>query len=314
MVGMINELSPEELEKIPKEEFGEDTKAMQKDIKHLEDWIKKSPHLQNIRKDEVFLKVFLRGCKYSLERTKEKIDFHYTVRGTAREWFGNWDPLLPNIQKVMDAGIMTPLRGYDKHGRFAILSRIGNFDPATMSPDDMLKANLMMMETAMKGNMQAVLRGVVIIQDMSGATLSHATAFSIPLIKKIHTVFQEAYPTHPKAMHVLNLPPVMEKLHEMASSFQKKKMKDRQKIHPKGDFSGLHADVGIEVLPKEYGGTNDSIEDHVKYWRQEAENARDYLMLQSSYMTDESRRPGGKPKGYADIFGIEGSFRKLEID
>ncbi len=29
MVGMINELSPEELEKIPKEEFGEDTKAME---------------------------------------------------------------------------------------------------------------------------------------------------------------------------------------------------------------------------------------------------------------------------------------------
>ena len=31
-------------------------------------------------------------------------------------------------------------------------------------------------------------------------------------------------------------------------------------------------------------------------------------------MTEETRRPGGKPKGYADIFGIEGSFRKLEID
>ena len=42
--------------------------------------------------------MFLRGCKFSLERTKEKLDFHHAVRGGLPSWFADWDPRLPAVQ------------------------------------------------------------------------------------------------------------------------------------------------------------------------------------------------------------------------
>lgn len=37
--------------------------------------------------DDQWLVTFLRGCKYSLERTKEKLDNFYTIRSTIPEMY-----------------------------------------------------------------------------------------------------------------------------------------------------------------------------------------------------------------------------------
>jgi hypothetical protein len=32
------------------------------------------------------------------------------------------------------------------------------------------------------------------------------------------------------------------------------------------------------------------------------------------YRSDEKKRPGGRPKTQEDLFGLEGSFRQLNVD
>ncbi len=49
------------------------------------------------------------------------------------------------------------------------------------------------------------------------------------------------------------------------------------------------------------------------YWKKKLEDNRDFLLQQEKYRSDESKRPG-KPKTTEEIFGIEGSFRKLNVD
>lgn len=54
--------------------------------------------------DDQFLVAFLRGCKHSLERTKEKLDTYYTIRTAIPEFFNNRNPLDQKLQDIMSHG------------------------------------------------------------------------------------------------------------------------------------------------------------------------------------------------------------------
>jgi len=311
--GVLNALNADELQAAAVAELAEDPKQLQEMMKILRDWIDKSPHLHSIRKDDAVLMTFLRGCKYSLERSKEKLDFFYSVRSNLPEWFDEWDPRQDYVQTILKAGVYLPLHGYDKKGRFVILMRNGQVDPNSMKLENSFKVSTMVTELAMVNNPQAIIKGFVIIQDMEGMGAAHAMQINPTIAKKAMTVWQDSQPIRPKAMHFLGMPTVMVSIFNMMQALQKEKMRERNHVHPKNSYEKLHEDVGTEVLPKEYGGTNGTVAELTEHWLAEMEKNRDWLIEQNKYKTDEKKRPG-KPKLHSDIFGMEGSFRKLEID
>ena len=98
----------------------------------------------------------------------------------------------------LGCGMYLPLPGYDKHGRKVVLMRAGPSDPDTMKKDDEFKTSTMIMEAAMEGDQQAVIRGMVLIQDLEGMTLAKTLGFTPAVAKRAMTVWQDAYPTRPK--------------------------------------------------------------------------------------------------------------------
>jgi len=309
----MNVWTEEKLDQTAREELGEETERVKADLTSLKEWLSKSPHLQNVRKDDSKLLEFLRGCKFSLERTKEKIDLYNSCRAALPDWFQHWDPSSPIFQKFLNWGNLLPLPGYDKQGRQVVLIRPGKIVPAKATMEEVAMTSLAFLELINNENKQGQIRGLLLINDLADAGPQHALMMNPVTAKKFLTIIQEAYPARPQAIHFLNLPSAMETVLNMMQSFMKDKMRKRNKIHPKGDYSSLWEEVGKDVLPVEYGGTNMDLDTIHDQWKNRVNDNRDWLMLQSRYKADESLRPG-KPRSYTDIFGIEGSFRKLEID
>jgi hypothetical protein len=50
-----------------------------------------------------------------------------------------------------------------------------------------------------------------------------------------------------------------------------------------------------------------------EYWQKKAVENRERLLEWERHFSNEKLRPG-KAKTYESVFGMEGSFRKLEID
>jgi len=305
----VNVFSDKELATVALEEFKEVPEKIAEDVATLQQWIKSSPHLENIRQDAEFLRMFHRGCNHSLEISKTKLDLFYSARANLPSWFDDWDPKLESVSRILNAGVYLPLRGFDKKGRYVILVRQQYADPALMTTDDCYKAFLMVFSLALEGNTQAYTKGYVMISDQDAVTTSHAMMIMTPGVMRKHTVvFQDSYPMDNEILirnsrlFILNMPSLIERFFNMFLGYLDEKYKTMIKILPRGDYDTLKQEVGEDILPIEYGGTNGSVEEIKDFWKEEVIKQSEFLKTQTTYKTDESLRPG-KPKTPSDLFG-----------
>ena len=79
------------------------------------------------------------------------------------------------------------------------------------------------------------------------------------------------------------------------------------------NWDELYKYVPKKYLPKEYGGENGSIEEISKYWEEKILSYSEFFKENEKYGTNEKLRVG-KPIDFDSIFGMDGSFRKLNVD
>lgn len=73
-----------ELLKVAEKELNEVPEKTMIHIQTIREWIKENSHMK-VRSDAQFLLAFLRGCKFNLDKVKQKIELFYTIRQKSPE-------------------------------------------------------------------------------------------------------------------------------------------------------------------------------------------------------------------------------------
>lgn len=129
----------EALQKVAIEELNEDPRRIELDIEAIRSWIKKMPHLKS-REDDQFIITFLRGCKFSLEKAKKKIESFYRARAETPEFFANRDVCDKTLSEIMDFGFIIPMPVNENTPEpRVVLTQLGNYDPNKYTFVDVMK-------------------------------------------------------------------------------------------------------------------------------------------------------------------------------
>uniref|UniRef100_A0A336K545 CSON001566 protein n=1 Tax=Culicoides sonorensis TaxID=179676 RepID=A0A336K545_CULSO len=305
---------PDGLAKIAADELNEKPERIEQDLQAIRDWLAKSPHIK-ARTDDQFLIGFLRGCKYSLERVKEKFDLYYSIRRAIPEVFASRNPRLDRVREIIRLGVGLPLPQTETPTSPRImLIRPGCYDADKFTVLDTMKISAMIMEIMIREDDNAMIAGQITVLDLANVGVSHFLQMTPSVIKRMTVIGQDASPFRDKASHFIHTPPGFYQVFNIFQTFMTEKNKQRTQVH--GDnVDALFEKVPKRLFPTEYGGEAGSIQSIIEYWEKKLDSYADYFIEEEKegYGTDEKKRVG-KPKNAESLFGLEGSFRMLTID
>ncbi|KAF2902049.1 hypothetical protein ILUMI_04148 [Ignelater luminosus] len=277
--------SNEQIKQFAETVLGETDENRTESIEKVRKWIQKNPKL-HAKTDDNSILAFLRGCKFNLEITQQKITNFYTMKTERPEWFQDRDPTLPTIKELANIGVFIPLKKYHDN-KLVVIIRTAAHDPKKHKQDDVFKAGKMILDVAIKENFEnATIYGISAIFDMKNISLGHARQLPPHVIKKAVFAWQNYY-CRPKQLEFVNAPLYINVVLNIFKSFMSEKLQGRVRVHFSG-VDSLHEVISKDILPVEYGGNDGSTQELIEYWSQKLDDHKDWFKEDEEYKADLS--------------------------
>lgn len=323
-VGMVRPISIE-LANVARDSLNEDPVQCRSHLDVLRSWLKERNNLHGVLDDQVLV-AFLRGCKFSLEKAKEKLALFYWIRTGMTQVVQDRDPFDDHVAKLIRMGVATPLPYTELPSDPKIfVIRVGQFDYSKCGFIDLIKVGTMINDVLMRDDDQMVICGMAVIIDMAKVNAGHLAQFDFEFLKQVAIMYQDASPLRMQGIHILNPPPLVSMVVSMFNGLLSPKNKDRRIFFHGTSLDSLQQHFPKSVLPTEYGGDLESIDTFVDQWEEKLKDNREYL-LEVARLEDfnviKQGMNGSTPPSPSVLtptnknasFGLDGSFRKLELD
>ncbi|XP_073846855.1 alpha-tocopherol transfer protein-like [Musca autumnalis] len=301
----------EELQKIANEELGEVPTRIAEDLATLRLWLEHQPHIK-YRDDDQFLLQFLRGSKYSMEKAKTKLDLYYSLKSRYPEMLNLCDVDDVKFREVCNLGTFQTLpKPVNDIGPRIIVGRFC-YPTNKYTIEDIFQAGCGLHEMLLVQDPYACICGIVYIVDFKEATASHFLQMTPNFCMKLVSFFEKAMPLRIKSVYYINTSEAAQQFFKILFPFFSQKLRER--IHVMGDdLTEMIKDLSPESLPQDYGGNLKSLRELTLDFNKNWDSFREFFKENLNYGTDETLRPG-KPLDIDGLFGVGGSFRKLNVD
>ncbi|XP_023228191.1 alpha-tocopherol transfer protein-like isoform X4 [Centruroides sculpturatus] len=202
------------------------------------------------RTDDKFLLRFLRAKKCDSKRAFTLLQNYYFVRRRYSHVFSNFVP--SSVRDILQSGVFEVLSQCDQLGRKIFVGRVSRWEVYKHNVIDLLRANLMILETLLE-EVEVQQNGIVIIYDCRGFTWRHAIQFTPRVIYLITKLLESTFPVRYKEMHIVYMHALAKNVVSFIKPLMTKKMKKRVHLHD-NCMQQLHSFLSKNCLPEEYGG------------------------------------------------------------
>ncbi|XP_060815039.1 retinaldehyde-binding protein 1 [Bombus pascuorum] len=206
----------------------------------------------HFRKDDVFLLIFLRPCKFYAKSAYELMKRIAEFKDKNAILLSN---LMPNDERVamLEHNVVNVIKGRDHKNRRILIVNCGkSWDPSAVSADQIFRVLYLVHQLAMWEPLTQIY-GTVVIMDFDGLSMKQVMGMTPSFCMKLLTFIQEAMPLRLKEVHFVKQPFLFNMVWQMFKPFVKEKLKKRMFFHG-NKMSALHAYIPVSHIPKNYGG------------------------------------------------------------
>lgn len=231
--------------------------------------------------------MFLNASKGDVELAVKKLKKYYKLKHSSPEFFKDRNLDSEEIQKSFENLIFVALP-ITPDNNLAFCHKLRSVDPKVYDFDGACKTFIMKVEVT--SCFQGPRDGVIFIDDLEGASVSHIFRASLNSVRKSMKFLQDGSPLEIKAIHVMNTPPFINNFISVAKPFMKAGLFKKIHFHsPNVDYKEFQQKHGIPSshLPSNYGGDLPTLETmHLKQ-QDEIMEMREYFQLEEAQTHNE---------------------------